>query len=181
MRLYSIGSAPAEESLKFFVKLVPGGQASQYFGGLKGGEEVKIGVAMGRFTVPPSFVGLTMIATGVGAAPFFGFIKDQLDFKKSAKKFRLIFGVRSEEDLFWQEELEAYRKKYNNFTYTITLSQPKNPDSWTGSFGRVTGHLEGLDADHDFYVCGSPAMVMDVRKILLENKINTKKIHLEAF
>lgn len=182
IRVYSIGSAPNEDFLKFYVKLIPGGQASQYFGGLQISDHTKIGSAMGMFIVPDSYEGLTMIATGVGVAPIFGFIKDQLDFKGSSKKLKLLFGVRSEDDLFLVDELEEYRQKYDNFSYVMTLSQPKSEADWRGAKGRVTNHLlSELDSSHHFFICGSPAMVMEVKKLLIENKIDNKKIHLEAF
>lgn len=182
VRIYSIGSAPHEDFLKFYVKFLPGGQGSQYFGNLEIGDQTKIGTAMGKFTVPADFEGLTMVATGVGVAPFFAFIKDQLDVKNCHKKLKLIFGVRAEDDLFMTEELETYQKKYQNFSYVITLSQPKAEGNWSGLRGRVTTHLlDELEVNHNFYICGSPPMVADVRKMLVDNSVDNKKIHLEAF
>lgn len=181
-RFYSFGSAPAENILKFFVKLVPGGLGSHYFAGLNPGDQAKIGPSMGKFTVPPEFSGLTMIATGVGMAPFVSFIKENLELKNTTKKLKLLFGARSEADVFWQTELADFANRYPNFSFTTTLSQPNDESTWTGERGRVTGHLAPLiNSEDHFFVCGSPAMIVDVRKILTENMIDPKKIHLEAF
>ncbi|MEK7643823.1 MAG: FAD-dependent oxidoreductase [Patescibacteria group bacterium] len=181
-RFYSFASTPTEDSLQFIVKFVPAGLGSRYFAGLNIGDKAKIGPAMGKFTVPAEFAGLTMIATGVGLAPFTGFIKENLKFKNISNKLRLLFGARSEADLFWQDELKDFAAKYPNFSFITTLSQPTDGIAWHGQEGRVTAHLAPfINAEDHFFVCGSPAMITDVRKILVESKIEPKKIHLEAF
>jgi NAD(P)H-flavin reductase len=75
----------------------------------------------------------------------------------------LIWGVRHDDDVYYQDELAAFAQKFPEYSYTITLSQPSS--SWTGAWGRVQAHLERHIATVDdlaVYVCGSNAMITAV-------------------
>ena len=90
-----------------------------------------------------------------------------------------MFGLRSQEDLFFQDEFQRLADTYPNFTYTTTLSQPK--DGWDGLTGRVTAHVGETDAETHVYLCGSPPMVKEVKEILVDKGMDVGKIHFEIF
>jgi len=120
------------------------------------------------------------VATGAGIAPIMSIINNQLDKKQNTQKIILLFGVRSQEDIFFVNYLEKLNK-YLNFSYQITLSRPDENGEWTGLRGRVTDHIEGDFVGHQIYLCGNATMVKDVREILINKKVEPKQIHFEIF
>jgi NAD(P)H-flavin reductase len=92
----------------------------------------------------------------------------------------LVFGLRNEQDIFWDTEFTELTNKFNLFNYTLTLSQPSS--AWQGKKGRVTEYVESLLAENArYYICGSVEMVKDVRKLLVDAGVNTKSIHFEIY
>ena len=180
LRAYSISSAPQANDLEFCVKLLPDGKASTYFFRMKEGETVRMRGPKGRFTNNHP-TPIYCIATGAGIAPVMSIIQEELLYTKTEREVRLLFGVRSEEDVFWQDRLEALAKQSTFFSYDMTLSQPKPTGSWAGLRGRVTEHILHHLSDHHFFLCGNAAMVKDVRQVLLENGVDKKFIHFEIF
>lgn len=179
LRAYSLASHPAQSDLEFCVKLVPGGRGSTFFSNLSPGSEIHFQGPSGRFTYAPDGQPLSLVATGAGIAPIWGIMADELINKKNQQPIHCIFGLRGENDVFWIDRLESLAAAHPNFSYTITLSQPEG--SWRGKTGRVTTHLHLLPKIGNFYLCGNPDMVKDVRAALLEKNISPTNIHFEIF
>lgn len=176
-RSYSLSSTPSDDYLEFGVKLYDGGLASDYFKTLTVGDMVELRGPFGRFTNihPDPIVG---IATGAGLVPIYGILHNEIINKKNQAPMHLIFGVRTETDLFWLDRLETLAATNPNFTYLVTLSQPT--EQWDKARGRVTDHLTLLP-DARYFICGNPEMVKDVRAQLLEKTVPATNIHLEIF
>jgi NAD(P)H-flavin reductase len=92
----------------------------------------------------------------------------------------LIWGLRHERDLYYQDELAALAAHYPEFSYTIALSQPST--GWTGSVGRVQSlvetHVTSVD-DLAVYVCGSKRMIESVTALIRSRGICP--IHREQY
>ncbi|PIR04106.1 MAG: hypothetical protein COV59_02895 [Candidatus Magasanikbacteria bacterium CG11_big_fil_rev_8_21_14_0_20_39_34] len=180
-RSYSLASAPKDPDLEFCIKILPkelNGPASLYLPTLDIGDSIQISQPRGRFT-PKDDQNQFYIATGAGLAPILGMIRDQLEHKRNTKKIELLFGVRNENDIFFQERLKKLQDTFPNFRYNIALSQPET--EWSGLRGRVTEHLLHDLVDHSYYICGNPHMVKDVRSTLIENGVDSKSILFEIF
>lgn len=176
LRSYSLSSTPNDPYLELCVKILPGGKASALFNGLKIDEAVAISEARGFFVVKPEHAKRKIfIATSTGITPIISMIEGNTGAGEMAT---LVFGVRTEEDLFWVERFKKVKQKQTNFEHIITLSQPSL--NWTGKKGRVTAYLP-IEASGEYYICGNADMVKDVRQILLIKGVNTKSIHLEIF
>ena len=184
LRSYSIASAPNEKDLKFCVKLVPNGKSGQYFEKTKAGKYLKFSGPVGKFTNMDATNPLYFIATSVGLAPIMSIIQDELINKKTTQPIHLLFGIRTENDVFWTEILDNLKKTYKNFDYKLTLSQP-SPE-WKGLKGRVTAHLskkisaKGEKNSH-YFLCGSISMIKDVSSFLETQGLPKTNIHFEAF
>ena len=179
-RPYSIASIPTDPKLKFYIKLVPNGQAKPFLAGLKADDPVKIMAPLGRFNLAASDCPSIFVAAGVGIAPIIALIRELLAVSRTAQPVNLLFGVRGEKDIFLIQELAALQKKYNNFSFTLTLSRPES--AWPGARGRVTTHLDNrIDQNAHYYLCGNLPMITDVRKILEERGIAKNKVHFEIF
>ena len=176
-RSYSLSSTPADDYLEFLVKLHVGGLASEYFKTLQVGDEVKLNGSFGRF-INTQINPIVGIATGTGLVPVYGIFRDELVNKKNQVQMHLIFGVHSETDLFWVDRLEELAANFPQFTFTVAVSQPD--ENWLGSRGRVTNHLKFIP-EAQYFICGNPEMVKDVRTQLLTEAVPQANIHLEIF
>jgi CDP-4-dehydro-6-deoxyglucose reductase, E3 len=182
-RPYSIASPPEESDvLKLCVNLVRGGPGSSYLHSLHLGDKVAFLYPMGYFTIhDEAATSLLFVATGTGIAPIKSMILHLL-LAGSRRPMTFYWGLRKEEDLYYQDEFEALARQYPFFKYVITLSQPSS--GWQGARGRVTHHLpeavqstENLEA----YLCGNGEMIKEVRGLLIEKGMTRKSIHHEKF
>lgn len=182
-RPYSIASSPEErEVIKLCVNLVKGGPGSTQIHSLRLGDKLKFLYPLGYFTVnEAAATSLLFVATGTGIAPIKSMIVHLLR-SGSRRPMALYWGLRSEIDLYYQEEFSSLAKEYPFFQFFMALSQPT--EAWTGLKGRVTRLLpnavqtvENLDA----YLCGNGEMIKEVRTLLLEKGMPRKSIHYEKF
>ena len=90
----------------------------------------------------------------------------------------LVFGTRTEDDLFLSQAFSDWEKKGVNIQ--TTLSRPS--DRWKGKYGYVTEHLPDLPPeDTQYYLCGSQAMIEDVQKNLIKKGVKDSQIEFERF
>ena len=161
-RPYSIASPPSSPHvIDLLLNLVPGGPGSTFLFSLQSGDPVTFRGPTGTFVLrdyPDRR--LLFVATGTGIAPIRSMLHARLP---SPTPVALVWGLRHEHDIYYQDELARLAEKFPEFSYTITLSQPSS--SWGGAVGRVQSHLEphiaGVD-DLAVYVCGSKAMITSV-------------------
>lgn len=183
-RAFSIASAPAEKELLFAMKLKPGGRASRWIVEvLKKGVTARMQGPFGNFLFEENSENDTlMIATSTGIAPFRSQLRANPP-KPGDKKIDLIFGVRSEADLFWTEEINSWTKQFENFFLHIALSVPS--ENWKGHRGRVQTLVPLLFKDFtqkSVYLCGSPEMTKELKKTCIETwGIDKKHVHAEGY
>ena len=90
-----------------------------------------------------------------------------LALRNSTRRLTLFWGLRSESDLYYQEELAILQSRLPNFSFTTTLSQPTA--NWCGSIGRVTPLVTATVSNVstlEVYLCGNGAMIRDVRNVI---------------
>jgi len=174
-RSYSLSSIPTESHLQFCTKILPDGKASQFFSQLQNGDTAYISNAKGVFVCKGDSIPQVFIATGTGLAPVMSMVSAQTG---ATHPRELLFGVRSEEDMFWTERLEKLKASDPNFKYQVTLSKPS--EKWAGLTGRVTDHLV-IDTSAVYYICGSLPMVKDARTLLVSKGVPVKQIYFEIF
>ncbi|GIV54311.1 MAG: hypothetical protein KatS3mg039_0829 [Candidatus Kapaibacterium sp.] len=182
-RSYSITNAPTEEPtshVELLVERLPGGLASTFLDSSPLGITMEVILPFGRLV--PQVEHSTrhiLIGTGSGIASLKP-IADSLT-RISGQSVALLWGLRHQSNLFWQDWLQHLSRNYTNFSYAITLSQPEA--DWQGLRGRVTDHLSALSFDEQsyFYLCGRKAMLDDVRAALKERGIPPSHILTEQF
>ncbi len=179
-RAYSLASHPGSTDLEICIKLLPGGLASTYFQAATAETPITFSGPQGRFVNTTSDAPLYFVATGAGLGPIMGMITDELKNKKTKEHVHLLFGVRSQEDIFWVDRLDALQEQHPNFSYQLTLSQPQG--IWSGFSGRVNLYLpDAVNGSKRFYLCGSPDMVKEVRESLMSRGADPNMIHFEIF
>lgn len=184
LRAYSI--ATSEHNTKGFrliFKAVENGVATNFVWALKGNESLQFTGPFGKvfFQEPPTDQ-IVFLNTGSGISQHFCFLESKIK-QYPNLKYKLYFGVRYEEDLYYQNELEALKKDLPNFEYHYVISRPS--DSWKGKRGYVQNFLNETDYKNvptTFYMCGNGAMIKDVKKELIEiNQIDPSRVWSEAF
>jgi ferredoxin-NADP reductase len=165
-RPYSIASPPGED-LELAVTRVADGPMSTALHAMPPGERAEIFGPAGVFRMrgererPALFV-----ATGSGLAPLRAMLARDLAEPGGGARV-LLFGVRTEADILWKEELEAWAREHPRFRLEPTLSRPAA--AWRGRTGYVQRHLAeevaALGTPH-VYVCGLSRMTDEVTRAL---------------
>lgn len=182
-RSMSIASPPTEKtSITVAHDVSPMGPYSQWTVQAKVGDEMSFMGPLGIFVLDKASPRKKIfVATGTGVAPFRAML---LDYLGSGGTGEIVFywGLRHEEDIFWQKEFTALATKYPNFHFFLTLSQPL--PTWRGLRGRVGDHLffneKNLVSD-EFYLCGSKEMIFDMRSQLLSAGVPKEQVKSELF
>lgn len=169
-RAYSVVSGNAD-GFSLAVKLLPNGRGAAAIRKLKQDDELPYAGGMGHFVLKDTPSPKAFVATGTGIAPMVA----MLEALSEETKKTVVFGVRSENDLFYADRLKAFA----NTEVVVTVSRPS--EGWKGARGRVTEHLSGIDPSSEAYICGSPEMVEEVRKKLAESGFEEANVFYEAF
>jgi ferredoxin/flavodoxin---NADP+ reductase len=183
LRAYSLASAHYDDELEFFSIKVPDGPLTSRLQHLKEGDEVLIGrKPTGTLIVDNLRRGRTLflLGTGTGLAPFLSIVRDPEAYDKF-DRIVVAHGVRWIKDLAYGDYLadelpndelvgDIVRGKLIYYP-TVTREPFRNrgrislaltTDTLTQTLG-----LPGIDPAHDrFMLCGSPAMLADIRAIL---------------
>jgi NAD(P)H-flavin reductase len=166
-RPYSIASPPEHRrSIQLVLNRVPGGPGSSYLFGLREGDDTLFKGPVGSFTLRDSARDVLFVVTGTGIAPIRSMLWS-LALGRSTRRITLFWGLRSERDLYYQEELAFLQNRLPNFSFTTTLSQPTT--SWRGSAGRVVPLVAATVTDVsslEVYLCGNGGMIRDVRDVI---------------
>jgi NAD(P)H-flavin reductase len=169
-RPYSIASPPSgSDRILLVLNLVLGGPGSSYLFSLRPGDRTQFTGPAGSFYLREDPTkDLLFVATGTGIAPLRSMILSQLQ-RASSQTVTLFWGLRTQKDLYWQEELHLLASTHSNFSFVTTLSRPE--PGWSGDTGRVTALVErrilavkNLAA----YLCGGNEMIKEVTKIITE-------------
>jgi len=168
VRPYSIASPPSQrEIVTLVLNLIAGGPGSTYLFALKEGDDTRFTGPAGNFYLrdDPARAFL-FVATGTGIAPFRSMLLALFE-RGVSSPVTLYWGLRSQRDLYYQDELETMAKTHPNFSFVTTLSRPE--DGWEGERGRVTRLVEERVSsvkDLAVYLCGNSGMIKDVREIV---------------
>ena len=168
VRPYSIASPPSQaEVLTLLFNLVPGGPGSTYLFSLRAGDETQFKGPTGAFYLREDPArDLLFVATGTGIAPLRSMLY-ALSERGFPRQVTLYWGLRSQRDLYYQDELVAWAGAHPKFTFVTTLSRPE--DGWHGERGRVTRLVEERVASVQnlaVFLCGNSGMIQDVTQIV---------------
>lgn len=183
-RAYSIASGPDAELVELAVTRVEGGAASTALHAMPVGTELEVSEPFGLFTRSPEqrTQPALFVATGTGLSPLRSMLFDWLRQPLRAP-ITLLFGVRSQTDILWGEELAQWASTVPELRLEPTLSRPA--PGWAGRTGYVQTHLaelaRALTAPHVF-ICGLNRMVSEVRALCkTELGFDRKRIHSERY
>lgn len=183
LRAYSIASDERDASgYKLLFKYVDNGKASEFVWNLKGDETLQMTGPFGKvfFQEPPTEQ-IIFLNTGTGLSQHLSYLLSKKE-QYPNLKYRLLFGMRTEQDCYFTSELNALKKQLSNFQWEFVLSRPS--ESWTGKKGYVQNFIENYDymsIPTTFYLCGNGGMIKATKEILIGKGFDPKKIWVEAF
>ena len=163
-RPYSIASPPSlRDRVLLVLNLVQGGPGSSYLFSLREGSQTSFKGPAGAFYLRDDGArDLLFVATGTGIAPLRSMMLAQLE-RGESRSVTLFWGLRSQRDLYWQDELTALALAHPNFSFVTTLSRPES--GWEGTNGRVTALIDervSRVTNLAVYLCGGSGMIKDV-------------------
>jgi ferredoxin-NADP reductase len=192
-RAYSIASPPSENGdVAFCLNRVEDGFMSNHLCNLADGDKITFQGPFGDFTLRPPLRDTVFIATGTGVAPFRSMLHwllaenngqgNRQDDRDQGREFWLLFGARTESDIYYREEFEELATRHNNFHFLPTLSRAG--ENWKGLRGYVQQHLGeivGMRTDMHAYICGLDKMVKANRELLKTLGWDRKSIRYEKY
>jgi ferredoxin-NADP reductase len=184
-RAYSIASTPGEDArFALCLNRVQDGFMSNFLCDMKEGEEIRCQGPFGDFILRPPARDTIFIATGTGIAPFRSMLHWLLadEARHQGKQFRLVFGNRTEKDIYYHDEFLALAAEHSNFHYLPVLS--RGGEEWDGLRGYVQEHVPGIlkgRIDMHAYICGLDKMVKANRELLKSLGWERKSVRYEKY
>lgn len=183
-RAYSIASPPDGNQFALCLNRVQDGFMSNYLCDLEEGAEIRGQGPFGNFILRPPLRDTLFIATGTGIAPYRAMLHWLLadSSRHENRRFWLLFGSRTEGDLYYDGEFRQLAAAHANFTYLPTLS--RGGPEWKGLRGYVQEHVPGIvgtRTDLHAYICGLDKMVSANRELLKSLGWDRKSILYEKY
>ncbi|MFZ4461084.1 MAG: ferredoxin--NADP reductase [Patescibacteria group bacterium] len=179
-RSYSIAYKDGTNYMLIIKRLENGGGGSKEICDLEIGAVIHAMSPIGHFTLTEGDIPRLFIGTGTGFAPLYFQVRALEDRGFNAKT-HFVFGVRAGEDLFYQDELRATEDRNAHFTFSQYLSREEKPGFTQGYVTAFLENTEEVLTFQEFYICGSPVMVKDVRAKLEALGIEKTAIKFEQF
>ncbi len=199
IRAYSMANYPGEKGIIMLNVRVasphprapegtPPGKMSSYIFNLKPGDKVTISGPYGEFFIQETPAEMVYIGGGAGMAPLRSHIFELFKERQTDRKVSYWYGGRSTRELFYLDEFEELKQKFENFDYHIALSDPVPEDNWTGHEGFI--HQVLLDEylskhpnpeDVEYYICGPPMMLSAVRNMLDDLGVEPENVMYDDF
>ena len=185
LRAYSIASANYEDHLEFLSIKVEDGPLTSRLQHLRPGDPIIVGrKPTGTLLVDYLLPGrrLYLLSTGTGLAPFMSIVRDPETYERFAQ-IVLVHGVRSVDELAYHDLLAEHLPSHE-FLGDMVASQLLYYPTVTREEFRNTGRIPDLmasgrlfadlglppldRADDRVMICGSPAMLRDLKAMLGE-------------
>ena len=176
-RSYSIASSPNEQFLELCIKIKQDGTSGPLLAQFKEGTTITVEGPYGRFLLDQNSPrNIFLVGSGSGIAPLVSMMRTLRTIKRHAI---LIYGFRYAEDYAYGDELS----KMDDMTILPVASHPKQP--WPHATGHVQDVIKTLAEQSfrgsDWYLCGPPAMVRDVKQMLLAKQVSETSIKTEMY
>lgn len=184
-RSYSIVSSGTSKRVVIAVDELPDGEVSPYLvRSLEVDDELEVRGPLGRFfiwvpSVEPAPVPVQLIAGGSGVVPLYAMAAAH-DRYFDGSEFRLLYSVRTSEDVFFRAELDALSHTKVDLNYTRATDGGPTPP------GRLTrDSIDALtlppESQPRIFVCGPTSFVEAVSRLLIDLGHDPLMIRTERF
>ena len=168
-RPYSILSGEQDEDLRILFRVVPEGALSPWLSQRRPGDRLAFSGPHGSFLLRRPAGAAVFVATGTGIAPAVSFIRTH-----PALDLHLLHGVRRREDL-------CYGDQFRPDAYTPCVSGQQAAGCFHGRVTSWFAEQGSVQPDVDYYLCGSNAMIADMRERLLQGACSHDRIFAEPY
>ena len=191
-RSYSVGTVGdgggRVRQLEIAVSYVDGGAATQLLSQLDEGDTIDASGPYGRFCLmeADSNRRYLLVATGTGVTPYRAMLPQMRVLGATRGcHFALVYGARSEAELLYAEEFEAFAREVPSFSFHPCFSRvPRavpRPHDRSGRVQVALGEL-GPNPEHDIaYLCGNPDMVDESFAMLKQAGLSVQHIRREKY
>lgn len=168
-RYLSISSSPTEKGYIEFTKKITQSDFSKALNNFKPGDSLVIQYPIGNFTLKDGREKIAFLSGGIGITPIRSICKYATD-KKLDVDMVLVYANRSIRDVVFKEDFDIMQRQNPKLKVAHVLCEP------AVGFKCVVGLINAQViknevpdyAQRKFYICGPPAMVEAMQKILTE-------------
>ena len=180
-RWFTLSSSPHEELLTITTRVGAHTAHTAFkraLENLESGAEVDFSEPMGDFVLPKIIqTPLVFIAGGIGITPFHS-ILEWLVSTDEQRNIRLLYGVRTEDDIIFQDTFAAAKQHA-----TIVVEEPSA--AWGGERGRLNAEMIlGLEQPNSgtlYYISGPEPFVQVLQQDLKEQGVSGQNIVVDEF
>lgn len=182
-RSYSMANASGATVLEFYVRVVDGGQFSDWLTkAAQPGGAIEVSAPRGSFFLRDNDRPRLMVAGGSGLAPMLAMLQRMAQGPQAARSVptTLLIGARSGAHLFAADELQMLKTRLPNLDVQIAVEAQAPEGAHTGY---PTDLMAGrpLPPDTQIYVCGPPPMVDAARAAALKAGARKADVLCERF
>jgi ferredoxin-NADP reductase len=187
LRSYSLSGAPGGDCYRISVKRHRGGVAGTYIhDGLQIGDMIDASAPRGSFVLEPGSGPVVLLSGGIGVTPMLAMLH-ALAATISAREVWWIHGARNGGEHPFAAEVNACLSALPHAHRHIRFSLPAPSDQIGVDFD-ASGHASvdalkaiGTPRAADFYLCGPPAFMNELKAELAAWGVDAKRIRSEVF
>jgi ferredoxin-NADP reductase/MOSC domain-containing protein YiiM len=187
LRSFSLSDLPAADHFRISVKNESNGIASSFLcNRAREGDLLDVSAPRGSFILRPSQSPVVLLSAGVGATPLMSMLHT-LAAERSQREIWWIYGTRNGVDHPFAEESRSLVKQLSRGRKFILYSRPAAIDQVGADFD-APGHVDaalleriGVSRNSDFYLCGPPSFLQNMRDGLRNWGVPAENVHREIF
>ena len=166
----SISNSPTEKGFVEFTKRISESPFSKRLCALMPGATVKVQLSFGKFTIEGNeSAKIAFLSGGIGITPIRSICKYVVD-KNLGTDLILVYTNRTIKDIAFREDFVAMQKQYSKLKVAHVLCEAE--PGFKCTVGLINAQIIKDEVpdylERKFYLCGPPAMVESMRKILAE-------------
>ncbi len=182
-RYLSISNSPTEKGYIEFTKKITQSDFSKALNNFKPGDSVIIQYPFGNFTLKDEHAKIAFLSGGIGITPIRRICKYAVD-RALDTDMVLVYANRSIVDIVFKDDFDIMQKQHPKLKVSHVLCEPAL------GFKCVVGLINAQVIKNEipdylqrkFYICGPPAMLEAMQKILTEELLlNKENIITEKF
>ncbi len=187
LRSYSLSDLPAPDHFRISVKNESNGIGSSFLcHRTREGDLLDVSAPRGSFTLRPGQNPVVLLSAGVGATPVMSMLHT-LAAERSQREIWWIYGAHNRVDHPFAEESRSLLKQLSRGRGYIVYSRPAAIDQIGADFDGA-GHIDtallqklGVSRGSDFYLCGPPSFLQNMRDGLRNWGVLAGNLHTEIF
>ncbi|MZP55352.1 MAG: hypothetical protein GT600_07895 [Bacteroidales bacterium] len=184
-RVFSIANAPGKEFIDILIS-PKGSFTNRIINEISVGRQVWLKLPFGTFNFHDSSgKDVILIAGGTGISPFISFLEYLIEGKNGYRSINLFYGVREQDLIIFEENLEIYQQKIKNFKYRLFCENINNESVLLLEPGilpvRELVNQTISFTDPVYFLSGPKPMIESFEKELNEKSIPPTKIFYDKW